>query len=261
MRETVNQLSRLYELLVAFTIKEIKARYKSAFLGFLWLFLNPIIQMVVMGFVFSIIFRFGLKDYYLFLFVGLLPWNFFSISLNKATTSFVYERDLIQKSTFQREVIPLSIVLSNFFHLIISLLLFLIFLALIGKWQIFSLNHLLLLIISLFSILTFTAGLSLITSSLNVYWRDVNFFTQALLLIWFYATPVLYPLSLIPNHLRIFFYFNPLLGIFTTLQKIIIGSENLPYKILCIQFFITIFTLVIGIIIFKKKSKYFSDWL
>lgn len=249
------------ELLLAFTQKEIKARYKNAVLGFLWMFLNPIIQMIVIGFVFSLIFRFGIKDYYLFLFIGLLPWNFFALSLNKATPSIVYERSLIQKSSFPKEVIPLSIVLSNFFHLLISLLLLLIFLGVTGNWQVFMPLNFLSGLVSLFFLLFFTAGFCLITSSLNVFWRDIAFFTQALILIWFYATPILYPLSFIPQQFRAFFYLNPLSGIFTLLQKSIVGKGSFPNIILFSQFLVIIFIFIFGVILFKNRAKYFSDWL
>lgn len=249
------------ELLIAFTQKEIKARYKNAALGFLWMFLNPIIQMITIGFVFSLIFRFGIKNYYLFLFIGLLPWNFFALSANKATPSVVYERNLIQKSSFPREVIPLSIVLSNFFHLLVSLSLLLIFLGVTGNWQVFTPLNFLLGLVNLFFLLLFTAGFCLITSSLNVFWRDINFFTQALVLIWFYATPILYPLSFIPQRFQVIFYLNPLSGIFISMQKTIIGSKGVPCLILFCQFLMITFIFTLSIFLFKNRAKYFSDWL
>lgn len=261
MKKTSNSFKQFLELLLAFTQKEIKARYKNAVLGFLWMFLNPVIQMLVMGFVFSLIFRFGIKDYYLFLFTGLLPWNFFALSLNKATPSIVYERSLIQKSSFPREVIPLSIVLSNFFHLLISLVLLLIFLGVTGKWQIFLPANFFLFVIGLFFLLIFTSGFSLITSSLNVFWRDVNFFTQALVLIWFYATPIFYPLSIIPWRFQAIFYLNPLSGIFSSFQKSIIGNGGFSYLALFIQFLLIIFVFIFSINLFRNRAKYFSDWL
>lgn len=225
------------------------------------MFLNPIIQMVIIGFVFSLIFRFGIKDYYLFLFIGLLPWNFFALSLNKATPAVVYERNLIQKSSFPREIIPLSIVLSNFFHFLVSLSLLLIFLGATGNWQVFTPQNFLLGLISLFFLFLFTAGFCLITSSLNVFWRDINFFTQALVLIWFYATPILYPLSFIPQRFQVIFYLNPLSGIFTSLQRTITGNEGLSYSILFCQFLVITLVFAFGSFLFKNRAKYFSDWL
>src|SRR3972149_8002442 len=111
------------DFLWAMTEKEIKARYKKAVFGFLWVILNPILQMVVIGLIFSYFIK--IPNYFLFLFSGLLPWQFFSLSLSKATPSIVYERTLLQKGKFPIEAIPISIILSNFFNMVISLALFL----------------------------------------------------------------------------------------------------------------------------------------
>jgi lipopolysaccharide transport system permease protein len=249
------------DLLFAFTLKEIKVRYKTATLGFLWMFINPIIQMLVIGFVFSLLLKFGVKDYYLFLFTSLLAWNFFSLSLNKATPSIVYERGLIQKSAFPKAIIPLSIVFSNFFHLIVTLLLLLFFLSVMGRWDLFTFNNGFNLLINLVFLLFFTAGLTLITASLNVFWRDVAFFVQAIILIWFYATPIIYPLDIIPSEIKFLFYFNPLSGIFTKLQQPFLGTNSFPFAILIFQYSFTILLLILSFIIFNNRSRYFSDWL
>lgn len=249
-----------FDLLLALTQKEIKARYKNAVLGFLWIFINPLVQMLVMGFVFSLIFKFGIDNYYLFLFTGLLPWNFFSLALQKATSRIVFDRSLIQKSNFPREVIPLSTVLSHFFHFAVSWLMLIIYLLITRQWQFFTLSALGLQLSAISLLLIFTCGLSLITSSLNVFYRDINFIVQALVLIWFYITPIVYPLQKIPQKYLPIFYLNPLSGIFTLLQKPFL-DQQFPLEVLLGQIgFIGILTIV-GIYIFKKQSRYFSDWL
>lgn len=161
--------NHFFELLLALTEKEIKARYKHAVLGFLWIFINPLIQMIVMGFVFSLIFRFGVENYYLFLFTGLLPWNFFSLALNKATPRIVWDRSLIQKAKFPREVIPLSMVLSHFFHFAISWLMLIIFLLVTRQFQFFKLSIISSQLFAIILLFIFTSGLSLITSALTVF--------------------------------------------------------------------------------------------
>lgn len=247
-------------LLLALTKKEIKARYKNAVLGFLWILINPLIQMIVMGFVFSLIFKFGIKNYYLFLFTGLLPWNFFSLAVTKATPRIVYDRSLIQKSNFPREVIPLSIVLSHFFHFLVSWLMLIIFLLLTKQWQFFNLSAISYQSLAIIFLLIFSSGLSLITSSLNVFYRDVNFIVQAVILIWFYLTPIIYPLNIIPKKYRPVFNLNPLSGIFSWLQKPLVNNQ-IPWQILLGQISFIILTVFLGIYIFRKKSRYFSDWL
>ena len=248
------------DLLLALTRKEIKSRYKNTVLGFLWIFINPLIQMVVMGFVFSLIFRFGIKNYYLFLFTGLLPWNFFSLSLTKATPRIVYDRSLIQKSNFPREVIPLSIILSHFFHFLVSWVMLIIFLLLTQQWQFFTLSAIGHQSLAIILLLIFTSGLSLITSSFNVFYRDVNFIVQAIILIWFYLTPIIYPLTTIPYQYRFIFYFNPISGIFSWLQKPLINNP-IPWPILLGQILFIALTVGLGIYIFRRKSRCFNDWL
>lgn len=252
--------SYFFELLLALTQKEIKARYKHAVLGFLWIFINPLVQMVVMGFVFSLIFKFGIKNYYLFLFTGLLPWNFFSLALNKATPRIVWDRALIQKSKFPREVIPLSMVLSHFFHFAASWLMLIVFLLIIRQWQFFTLSAISNQVIAIILLLVFASGFSLFTSALTVFYRDIAFVVQMGIMLWFYATPIIYPFSVIPQHFRTIFYLNPLLTVFALLQKPLI-DVSLPSNIIIGHVLIIFLILITGLNFFKKKSPYFSDWL
>ena len=248
------------QLLLALTQKEIKARYKHAVLGFLWIFINPLVQMMVMGFVFSLVFRFNIENYYLFLFTGLLPWNFFSLALNKATPRIVWDRNLIQKAKFPREVIPLSIILSHFFHFLVSWLMLIIYLILTKQWQFFTLSAISQQTLAIILLLVFASGLSLITSSLTVFYRDIKFIVQMGVMLWFYATPIIYPFSAVPQQYRSIFYLNPLTGLYSLLQKPL--TDNLvPPAVLLIQVFLILLISLLGILIFKKREKEFSDWL
>src|SRR3990167_5732195 len=99
-----------FDLLIGMTEKELRARYKNTLFGFLWMFINPLLQMLVIGFIFRLFIKEPIENYFLYLLVGLLVWNFFSLSLTKTTPSIVNERSLIKKAKFPREVIPLSII-------------------------------------------------------------------------------------------------------------------------------------------------------
>lgn len=244
------------DFLWAMTEKEIKARYKRAVFGFLWVILNPVLQMLIIGFIFSFFIK--IPNYFLFLFTGLLPWQFFSFSLSKATTSFVNERALIQKAKFPKESVPVSIILSNFIHLVISLFLFLSLLLVIGKGINFQI---LLLIPTLIWLLVFTIGFSLLTATLQVRYRDISFFNQTLLTLWFYATPILYNLTLIPDKVRFLFALNPLTSIFELFHFSILGSGTINYQIIAINLFFSMAILMLGILVFKKQEKYFTDFL
>ncbi len=249
-----------WELLLALTEKEIKARYKNAVLGFLWIFINPLIQMLVMGFVFSFIFRFGVKDYFLFLFYGLLSWNFFSQALTKAIPRIVFDRSLIQKSDIPRETIPLSMVFSHFFYFIISWILLLGYLIITLHWELLTPEVLLEQFLGIIMLLIFSCGLSVLLSCLNVFFRDINFINQAITIVWFYATPIIYPLNQVPLRYLWIYYLNPLSGPFFLIQKPFLNMV-FPLPVLIAQILFIMLTLIFSLRIFKKYSRNFSDWL
>lgn len=275
MAKTLNteQVRHWIEFLLAMTEKEIKARYKHALLGFLWIVLNPLLQMLIIGFVFQFFIPVNVDNYFLFLFTGLLPWNFFAYSITKTVPSIVYERALIQKSKFPREAIVLSIILSNAFHFIIALtiLLFTIIImmliqSIVGvtlvpsiqpenilRW--FLLTPLLLWIVLL------TSGISLLGSALNVRYRDVSFAVSAFVPMWFYATPVVYTLDLLPKQLQFLAYLNPMTGIIELFHWTILNMPITSMYSLLISLCMSILLVTIGTYVFTKSSPYFDDWV
>lgn len=251
-------LKHYFDFLWVMTEKEIKARYKHTVFGFLWVFLNPIFQMLVIGFIFSFFITLPVENYYLFLFSGLLPWHFFSLSLTKTATSFVFERNLLQKSNFPRNVIPLSIILSNFFHFAVSVLLLVILLLLTNN---LFLPQVFYMIPASMILLIFTIGISLLISTLQVKYRDVNFFTQSLLIVWFYATPIIYNLSLIPKRFQIVHYLNPLSYLFELFHVSVLKQPFPPLNLFIANILIILAVSVFGIYIYIREEKFFVDWL
>jgi ABC-type polysaccharide/polyol phosphate export permease len=238
------------------TLKELKARYKRAVFGFLWIVLNPILQMIIIGVIFSFFIK--IENYFIFLFSGLLPWQFVSLSLSKATPSIVFERALLQKARFPIESIPVSIILANFVNMVISFALFFLVLVLLGES---SFLGAMLSIFVLVWLLVFAVGLSLLTASLQIKYRDVNFFVQTFLVLWFYATPVLYNLSLIPRELTLLFSLNPLTSIFELLHVFMLKQGVLDTKILVVNVIESFIIVFVGVYVFRKQRKYFVDWL
>lgn len=245
-----------FDFLFALTSKEIKARYKRAIFGFLWVILNPLLQMLVIGFIFS--FFIQIPNYHLFLLSGLLTWGFFSLSLAKATPSIMYESSLLRKAPFPIEAIPLAIILSNFFHTVIT---FSMLVPYIIFFHHFSVVRLLFLVTGLAWILVLTAGLSLLTAAFQVKYRDIAFFVQSLLLLWFYATPIMYSLELVPAKIHWLFAINPLTAIFQLIQNSITGQGEISISIFTGNVIISFLFCSLGIYTFNKRKKYFVDWL
>lgn len=246
------------ELLAGMTKKELLARYKNTVFGFLWMLVNPVLQMLVIGFVFRFFMKEPVENYYYYLFIGLLVWNFFSLSLSKATPSIVWERNLIKKAKFPRSVIPLSIILSNFIHLVIAMGILIVPMLFLGTLSFAGIVY---VIVAFILLLAFTVGISLLTSALNVRFRDINFFVQAALIVWFYVTPIIYTLSMIPYRYYWLWRFNPMTSVLQFFQH---GFLNKPLPgpaMLSINTALILMIFISGIVIFDRESKNFDDWV
>lgn len=253
-----SELLHFWELLWGMTEKELRARYKHTIFGFLWLVANPMLQMLIIGFVFPLFVKETVPHYHYFLFTGLLVWNFFSLSLSKTTSSIVNERSLIKKAMFPKAVIPISIILSNLIHYLAALLLFCIPLLFLRTLSLTSIQY---FVCGLGLLLLFTIGLSLLTSALNVRFRDINFFVQAILIIWFYATPIVYSLAQIPNRLLWLWRFNPLTSIVQLMQHAFLDAALPGPAMLASNITVIIIISALGMLVFRDESKNFDDWL
>ena len=244
------------DLLVAMTEREIKARYKGAIFGFLWLLLNPVLQMLVIGVVFRYVTKVPIDNYFVFLFAGLLPWNFFSYGVTKNTPMIVNERYLIKKAYFPREILILSLIFANLFHFMITTIMFSFVLLLLGLLQVS-----LLLPLAILWLLLLTIGLSLFFATWNVRFRDVNFFVQALIPLWFYATPVVYMLNFIPGNLKLLFYLNPMTGIVELFRLSLLKETLTTPNGLWLSALTSVIIIILGMVSFSKESPYFDDWI
>ena len=253
-----DERKHFYSLVKAMTIQDIKVRYKHAVLGFLWVILTPVLQMFIISVLFSLIIKTPVENYHVFLFSGLLLWNFFAMSLGKAASSIVDQRSIITKAKFPSEVVPTSIVLSNFFHYVVSS-------SLLACWVLIfeKVSFLLFLLIPLTLIWIFllTLGCSLLLSSYHVRFRDISYVLQIVLQVLFYATPILYPLHLLPEHYQSFFVLNPLTGPVMMMQYIY-GQISLPsVDLLLLNFLLTILLFILGGMEFRRLSRNFDDWV
>jgi lipopolysaccharide transport system permease protein len=247
-----------WELLLAMTEKEILARYKMAIFGFLWIFLNPLLQMIVIGFIFQFFIPIKVDNYFEFLFPGLLAWNFFSYTVTKNTPMYINERTLIQKAKFPRETIVLSVILANLFHLLIALAMFVLWECFINSklhwWRWCLLPG---IVVWLGLLVT---GISMLFSSLNVKWRDVNFAVQALMPLWFYATPIAYSSDMLPQWVSKWLNYNPMTGIVEIIRWTTLGT-SVSIDSVVIGLILTLLIFIIGLEVFKKESPFFDDWL
>lgn len=246
------------ELLYFLVWRDLKLRFKQTVLGAAWVVLRPVLTMVMFTAVFGKLAKIpsdGLP-YPVFVFAAMLPWNFFASSLQSGATSLVANAQLITKVYFPRLVIPLGTILSGFVDIGISLVLLLGLMAFYGQVPPASALVTVPLLFAL--IIVVSLGISLWLGALNVKYRDVGnaipFFVQ----IWMYATPVVYPLSLVPERYRWIVSLNPMTGVVEGFRSALLGR---PFPLLSVGLasLLGSVLLVSGLFFFRSSERTFAD--
>ncbi len=255
----MNKIKEIYsyrEVVKNFVNRDLKTRYKGSGLGFLWSFLNPLLNLAVLALVFSFVIRAGVEYFPIFLLIGILAWQFLSSSILMASRSIIDNGGLIKKIYLAREVFPLSVVLGNLVHLFFSLLVLGLLLII---YQI-SPNFFWFLIPPLvFLQVLFVFGLSLILSSLSVYFRDVPILVESLLPVWYFASPVFYPTTLIPAEYLKYYLLNPMASFLTAYRSIILDSKLPTLEVFVVIIFSALGFLTIGMFVFAKLERKFAE--
>jgi ABC-type polysaccharide/polyol phosphate export permease len=200
--EIFNYRGLLYNL----TVNELKLRYRRSVLGFLWTLLNPLLMMTVLTLVFSRVMRFNTKDYSVLLLAALLPWTFFSQAINLSLMSIVGKGALLKKVYIPKAIIPISAVLATLVNSSLAFVPLLSLTVVVGHKLT---SAILFLPIAMAILAIFTIGWALLFSCLYVYFRDFGHMTEVLLQAWFYASPVIYTLDMVPEQYRGAFTWNP----------------------------------------------------
>ena len=211
MKLFMNIFKRIYdyrELLKTSIKKDIGGKYKNSFLGVLWSFVNPLLQIIVYAIIFPLIMKSDIPNYVVFMVCGLIPWNYFSTVINRASFVMIENGNIIKKVYFPREILPLSLVTSETVNFLISSILILLFALGYGV----HLNILYILFYPLVLLVQYVLllGISLIVSSVTVYFRDLQHFIGVLLQLFFYATPIVYAVDVIPANFRWILKLNPM---------------------------------------------------
>jgi ABC-2 type transport system permease protein len=245
------------DLLTLLLQKELKIKYKGTALGMLWSLLNPLLMMVVYTIVFSTILRFSVPRYPIFLLSGLLPWTAFAGTLTTATVSIVRNGHLVRKIAFPHELLPLSAVLAALANLLPSFAVLLVFAFAFQQPLGLPLLALPLLIAIQF---VFSAGLVLLLSAVTVYFRDVEYLVGIGVTVWFFATPVLYPLSFFDGRsFRQVLLLNPMTWLIDSYQRIWHANAWPDGGYLLLATTVALATLALGAITFARLQRRFAE--
>lgn len=257
----INQLKQIYnyrELLWIWTWRGIKARYKQSFLGGAWAILQPLSLMVVFTFVFTRLVRMDTGDipYPIFSYTAILPWTLFASSITSAVPSLVENMHLVTKVFFPREIFPLAAIGARMVDFLIALL---VFFGLAVFYKITLNITWLWLPLILFIQILLTIGIALLGSALNVFYRDIHHAIGLIVQLWMYATPIIYPISFVPPHLRMIYALNPMVGITEAYRSIILLGESPPFDLLLISLIASLAVYVAGSLFFNRVSWQFAD--
>jgi len=249
------------ELLWQMVGREVKARYKQSILGYFWVILNPLAQMLVMSFAFSIILRIPTNStenipYSIFLFVALLPWNLFANSVSSATASLVSSGSLITKIYFPRTILVISTITAKIIDFLFASIVLIIYMV---AYQI-PINMNILWIFPIFFIQQiFTLGLSFFFAAANLLYRDIQYLLGLILTLWMYLTPIIYPADMVPERFRFIFQLNPMSVIVNAYRQVILAGAPPKYSSLIIATLVSLIILLIGLSYFKSREKIFAD--
>lgn len=253
-------LKELYayrELLFIFTWRDVKVRYKQTALGAAWAIIQPLFTMVVFSIFFGGLAKIPSEGipYPLFSLAALLPWTLFAEGLTRSTMSMISNQNIMTKVYFPRLIMPLSGILSPLVDFIVAFSILILMMIYYGFAP--TVNVLLLPLLVLFTILT-SLAVGLWLSALNVKYRDFQYTIPFLVQIWLFASPVVYPSSLLPENWQILYGLNPMAGVIEGFRWAMLGT-NPPGAMIWVSLGVVLLLLVTGAFYFRRVEQYFAD--
>lgn len=255
--KTIKEIYEYRTMISSLIQRDLRGRYKGSVLGFAWTFLNPLLQLIVYTVVFSNIMRAGIEDYYLFLFVALIPWIFFASSVSGGANSIISQKEMVKKIYFPREVLPVSYVTCQLVNMLLSFIVVFAVLLIAGKGL--NLEALCYLPVVVLAEYLLAVSITLIASSVTVYLRDMEHILAIVTMAWQFLTPVMYSIDMVPEKLRPIFNFNPMTSIIVAYRDILYYKQVPQVKTLFHGYMFSIILLIIGWMIFGKLKQHFAE--
>jgi ABC-2 type transport system permease protein len=243
-------------LVFSLVSRDLKVKYKGSVLGFFWSLLNPLVMLVVYTVAFKYIIKVRVENFPVFFLCAFLPWSYLNSSLSMSVGSIKDNANLVKKVYFPREVLPLSIVLSNLVQFLLT------FLILIPALLFFKINLGLPLLLLPFLIILqtgFNLGLSFFVSSFNVFFSDVKHLLEIFLQIWFWLTPIIYPVSFVPKRFIPLYKLNPAVLFVEGYRNLLLNNTWISITQWILLFFIGALFFVLGHLFFNHHNKRFAE--
>ncbi|WP_240415740.1 acyltransferase family protein [Paenibacillus periandrae] len=254
--DSIHPLKEIYqyrEMLRNMVLKDLRTRYKGSALGFLWTFMNPLLMLGIYTAVFSFIMKADIPHFPMFILVALLPWNFFSQSITGGARSMINHAELMKKVYFPREVIPLSVIGSNLINYLLTLVILIPALWLSGIPLTVTLSGFPIILLAqtliIFPIVMFAA-------LATVYLRDLEHILNVLMMVGFYLTPVLFPVSLIPSSYRWLFEYNPMTTIIDAYREIFLYGQWPDFGVILPMLLVLVVVNAVALAVFALLQKH-----
>ena len=252
----VNDLRHYREFLKSNVKKDIRGKYKGSFLGVLWSFINPLLSVLVYAIVFPYIMRIKVENYLIYLITGIIPWTFFTSSINMGLISVLSNADIIKKVYFPRIILPISTVTSCLVNFLISCLIIVLFC--LGSGLGISFQILWLPLIALIQYVMLL-GFTFILSAIEMYMRDIEHIVNFILSMAFYVTPILYTPDIFPEKLAWVLKVNPMAYLVNAYRSIFFYQKMPDLMGIGVVSIFSIFLFMIGYLIFEKLQKGFAE--
>ena len=249
-----------YRGLLGFLVwRDLKVRYAQTVLGAAWAVLQPVLAMVV----FSVIFGAFAKvpsdgvPYPVFSLAALVPWTYFSTALTGASSSLVGTTNLITKVYFPRLVIPLTPVVAGLVDFAIAMVILLGMMLAYGIVP--SVGALALVPMLVVMMAVTAAGVGCILAALHIKYRDVKYVAPFLVQVWMYASPIVYPMSIVPERWRPLYALNPMAGVIEAFRAVLLGTAGVAWSAIAVSFATSLVLLVVGLFYFRRTERVFAD--
>jgi len=250
------EIYKYRNMLTSFVKKDLRTRYKGSFLGFLWTFVNPLMQLIVYSLIFPIVMRFDIENYSVFLFVALVPWIYFSSALVGGCAQIFGQSGLVTKIYFPREIIPLAYAIGGLFNMVFAYLI--IFPMMLFFGIPLTLNLLWLPVLFVIQCIL-CMGIALFVSAIYVYFRDLEHILSICAMALHFLTPIIYDISFLPERVHTLVKVNPMTLLVLNYRDVVFNgvSPNLMYMAIGLVTAIAVFFM--GMFVFNKLQRGFAE--
>ncbi len=238
--------------------RDIKVRYKQTVLGALWAIIQPFFLMVVFSLFFGSLAKMPSDGvpYPIFSYSALIAWTYFSSSIANASNSVVTNSGLISKVYFPRLIIPLAPVFTFLFDFVIA---FVILIGMMLFYHIYPTVMILFLPLLIILMMLTATGVGMLLASLSATYRDIVYVFPFMVSFWMFASPVVYPASMIPEKYRLLYALNPMTGVIEGFRSALLGTVAFPTQVILISALVSIILFIVGALYFRRRERYFAD--